>query len=42
MSMIIDVKEDRDVATADMVGAYLFVDMKDTVIMNWRASRNTV
>jgi hypothetical protein len=29
MSLIIDAKEERDVATADVVGAYLNADMKD-------------
>ena len=33
MSLVVDAKENRDVATADIVGAYLLADMKDTVIV---------
>ena len=33
MSLMIDAKENRDVATADIVGAYPLVDMKDNVIV---------
>ena len=33
MSLMIDAKENRDVATADIVGAYLLADMKDNVII---------
>ena len=33
MSMIIDAKEGRDVAVADVVGAYLLANMKDYVLV---------
>ena len=33
MSLIIDVSELRDVATCDIVGAYLFANMRDFVLM---------
>ena len=33
MSLVIDAKEKRSVATADIVGAYLLADMKDKVIV---------
>ena len=33
MSLMIDAKEERDVATADIVGAYLLADMDDYVII---------
>lgn len=33
MSLTIDAKEDRDVATADIAGAYLLAEMKDKVIV---------
>jgi hypothetical protein len=33
MSMVIDAKEKRDVATADVVGAYLNADMPDFVVL---------
>ena len=33
MSLLVDAKEKRDVATVDIVGAYLLADMKDTVVV---------
>ena len=33
LSLIIDAKEGRDVATADVVGAYLLANMKDYVLV---------
>ena len=33
LSLLIDAKEERDVATADVVGAYLNADMEDFVLM---------
>ena len=33
VSLVIDGKENRDVATADIVGGYLLAGMKDTVIV---------
>ena len=33
MSLLVDAKEKRDVATADIVGAYLLADMKDKVVV---------
>ena len=35
MSLIIDAKEERDVATADVVGAYLLADLNDHVIIKF-------
>ena len=35
MSLIIDAKEGRDVATADVAGAYLKADMDDFVVMKF-------
>jgi hypothetical protein len=37
MTLIIDAKERRDVATADVVGAYLNADMKDFVVLRMEA-----
>ena len=33
LSLLIDAEEKRDVATADVVGAYLMADMEDKVIV---------
>ena len=33
LSLLIDSKEHRDVATADVVGAYMIADMNDHVIV---------
>ena len=33
LSLLIDARENRDVATADIVGAYLIAEMKDHVII---------
>jgi hypothetical protein len=34
ISLMIDAKERRDVATADVEGAYLHADMEDFVLLN--------
>ena len=33
MSLLIDAKENRDVAVSDVVGTYLLAEMKDHVIV---------
>ena len=33
LTLLIDTKEDRDVATADVVGAYLLTDMYDDTVV---------
>ena len=33
MSLLIDAREERDVATSDVVGAYLLANMKDYVLL---------
>lgn len=33
LSLLVDAKENRDVATTDVVGAYLIADMKDHIIV---------
>ena len=33
MSLLIDAKEGRDVATADVVGAYLLATMEDYILL---------
>ena len=38
MSLMIDAKENRDVATADIVGAYLLAEMQDKVIVKLKVT----
>ena len=38
MSLMIDAKENRDVATADIVGAYLLAEMQDKVIVKLKGT----
>ena len=38
MSLMIDAKENRDVTTADIVGAYLLAEMQDKVIVKLKGT----